>query len=290
MASQNGLLALGAAAAWGGGDFSGGMGVRKIGGSTAAAVRFLLLAHSISLVVLVLLLLPHGIHLSFTAPLLWGLGSGVAAALSLTAFYMALARGEMGASAAISGVLAAAIPALVSTFIEGAPTPLRIAGFLIAGIAIWAIAAGEGGAAIGSTFWLATAGGVGFGIYFVALRMANPLGVVLPMALARVASVTTCGLLMLILMAFSSREEGAKASQIFSVWPWALGVALMDTGGNLLFVAATRLGRLDVAAVLASLYPASTILLAAWRLHEKPSRRQLAGMVLALFAVVLITI
>ena len=46
----------------------------------------------------------------------------------------------------------------------------------------------------------------------------------------------------------------------------------------------------DVAAVLASLYPASTILLAAWRLHERPTRRQWLGMGLALVAVVMISI
>jgi len=58
----------------------------------------------------------------------------------------------------------------------------------------------------------------------------------------------------------------------------------------MLFVAATRLGRLDVAAVLASLYPAGTILLAAWQLHERPTRRQFAGMLAALAAVAMITL
>jgi drug/metabolite transporter (DMT)-like permease len=63
----------------------------------------------------------------------------------------------------------------------------------------------------------------------------------------------------------------------------------MDTGGNQFFLAATRLGRLDVASVLAGLYPASTILLAAWWLKERPTRRQAAGMVTALVAVAMIT-
>jgi len=67
-------------------------------------------------------------------------------------------------------------------------------------------------------------------------------------------------------------------------------VAVMDTGGNLLFLAASRLGRLDVASVLASLYPAGTILLAAWALHERPTRRQIMGMGVALAAVVMITL
>ena len=64
--------------------------------------------------------------------------------------------------------------------------------------------------------------------------------------------------------------------------------ALLDTSGNLLFIAATRAGRLDVAAVLASLYPASTILLAALALGERPTRRQALGMFMALAAVALI--
>jgi drug/metabolite transporter (DMT)-like permease len=68
-----------------------------------------------------------------------------------------------------------------------------------------------------------------------------------------------------------------------------MGAVLLDTSGNLLFIAATRAGRLDVAAVLASLYPASTILLAAWMLRERPTRRQGLGMAVAAAAVVMIT-
>jgi len=66
--------------------------------------------------------------------------------------------------------------------------------------------------------------------------------------------------------------------------------ALLDTSGNLLFLAATRAGRLDVAAVLASLYPASTILMAAWVLRERPTLRQGLGMAAAAVAVVMITL
>ena len=69
-----------------------------------------------------------------------------------------------------------------------------------------------------------------------------------------------------------------------------MATALLDTSGNLLFVAATRAGRLDVAAVLASLYPASTILMAAWMLRERPTRRQGLGMAAAAVAVVMITL
>ena len=73
---------------------------------------------------------------------------------------------------------------------------------------------------------------------------------------------------------------------------WQLGVlaGLLDTMGNLLYIRATQLGRLDVAAVVCSLYPAGTILLAALVLRELPTRKQLAGMALALCAVMLLSV
>jgi len=302
--SANILLALAAAASWGGGDFSGGMGVKAAGGSTAGALRVVLVAHASSLAVLVAILAIGGAPLPHGAPLAWGLVAGVTAGISLTAFYIALARGAMGGSAALSGLLAAAIPAAFSSFLEGVPAPLRIAGFVLALAAIWLIAAGpspEAAHAVdGSepsessrmTLVLALIGGVGFGIYFVALRLANPLGVLEPMAVARSASLVTCALLLAVvsLRSRASAAEKPVATLTRMAVVWALGVALLDTGGNLLFIAATRRGRLDIAAVLASLYPAGTILLAAWHLHERPTRRQLTGMAIAAAAVVMITI
>jgi drug/metabolite transporter (DMT)-like permease len=153
---------------------------------------------------------------------------------------------------------------------------------------------------------LAIVGGLGFGFYFVALRMANSLGVMEPIALARAASLVTC-LVLLAVVSLSRKSPAQKPgapcpdSRTWDVqarlpWlsltaiGWAMGVALLDTGGNLLLIAATRTGRLDVAAVLSSLYSAVTILLAAWRLHERPTKRQIAGMLAALVAVVMITI
>lgn len=288
MIHLNALLALAAALLWGGGDFSGGMGVGAAGGKTGSALRVVMLSHISSFSVLLAIVLlrrepmPHG------ALLAWGLLGGFSGGLALTCFYMALSRGAMGASAAVSGLLAAAIPAFVSMAIEGAPTTLRIAGFLLAAAAIWMIAAGPAQQhAARSTMVLAIVAGIGFGVYFVALRMANPLGLVMPMTLARACSLITCGLTFLFL---SARGVTVGSRMTTKAALWALCAGALDTTGNLFYVAATRAGRLDVAAVLASLYPASTIVLAGWLLHERLSRRQWLGMAIAACAVVMITV
>lgn len=115
------LFALAAALLWGGGDFSGGMSARHAGGTIPAALRVVLLSHAASFTVLLAVATLRGDPFPHGAPLLWGIASGVAGGLSLTCFYVALSRGAMGASAAISGLLAAAIPAAVSISLEGSP-------------------------------------------------------------------------------------------------------------------------------------------------------------------------
>ena len=279
----NALLGLTAAALWGVGDFSGGMGVKTAGGSVGAALRVVLLSHMTSFGFLVAAAWVLGEPFPHGRALACGLAAGVAAGFSLSAFYIALSRGAMGASAAVSGVLAAAIPAVVSMVADGAPGWRRGVGFVVAGVAIWMIAAGEAEREQASTMGLAIGAGVGFGIYFVALKYAGTAGVIWPLATARTASMTTCALILLAL-----RGSGGAVAITRQVMLWVVLTAVFDTSGNLMYIAATRAGRLDVAAVLASLYPASTILLAAWRMKERPTRRQGWGMAVAGVAVVLV--
>jgi hypothetical protein len=129
----NAPLALAASASWGGGDYTGGRGVQAAGGTTAGALKLVIVAYALSLAVLLGVLWlrpepwPHGMLLA------WGVIGGSAQAISLTAFYVALSRGAMGASAAVSGLIAATIPAVFSSVIEGSPGLLRLAGFVLAG-------------------------------------------------------------------------------------------------------------------------------------------------------------
>jgi drug/metabolite transporter (DMT)-like permease len=278
---------------WGGGDFSGGMGVKRAGGSLGAALRVVLLSHATSFVVLLILAhlradaMPNGTLLA------WGIAAGVAGGGALTAFYIALSRGAMGASAAVSGLLAAAIPALLTLYQQGPPGISPLLGFAVAAIAIWMIAATPDKSTGGSTrqtMALAMLAGVGFGFYFVALKLASPAGVIWPMASARIGSLSICSLMLFGVSLRSAKKVAAPVRLNRTAVGWALVTALLDTSGNLMFVAATRAGRLDVASVLASLYPATTILLAALALGEWPSRRQALGMAAAVVAVALIAL
>ena len=279
---------------WGGGDFSGGMAVKRAGGSLDTALRVVLLSHATSFIVLLTLAYLRGDPSPHSALLAWGMAAGVSGGLSLTAFYIALSRGAMGASAAVSGLLAAAIPALLTLWQQGPPGIGPLLGFAVAAIAIWLIAVNPAEHATGEssrqTMLLAMLAGLGFGFYFVALKMASPAGVLWPMASARIGSLCICSLILL------GRSLNGAKTRTSRLWltrtssTWALATALLDTSGNLLFVAATRAGRLDVASVLASLYPATTILLAALALGEWPTRRQAVGMAAAAVAVALIAL
>jgi uncharacterized membrane protein len=307
----NVVMGLLAAVLWGGGDFSGGRGAQLAGGSLPSALRVILFSHVTSLCILLTLAHLRGDSTPHGALLLWGIGAGITGGLSLACFYIALARGAMGASAAVSGLLAAAVPATFAIASEGSPGVLRLAGFAIAGIAIWMVAAAPNGVlehpeapATSSTMTLAVAAGTGFGLYFIALKMAGAAGVVWPMATARMGSITTCSLLLLILTFAGVGRTGnspagleslAIQQHVFFGLPkaaifWALSTAVLDTCGNMFYISATRSGRLDVAAVLASLYPTTTILLAGIVLKERLSKRQGLGMVIAAAAVVMITL
>ncbi|MGI8771449.1 MAG: EamA family transporter [Acidobacteriaceae bacterium] len=296
-------MASASAIVWGGGDFSGGVAVKAAGGTMRSAFRVVLISHTISLTILLLLTLIWGGPHPSGVTVAWGLVAGILAALSLTTFYVALSGGAMGAAAALSGLLAAAIPAVVSSYTEGVPGALRLVGFVVAGVAIWLIAAGPAhppGAthpeaplpASRRAMLLAIAAGVGFGLYFVAMKMAGRGGLLWPMTTVRIGSAATCAILVLATLRSRNPPVVAPSTGYLprKAVLWALGPAFLDTCGNLLFMAATRMGRLDIAAVLASLYPASTILLAAWMFHERPTRGQGLGMLVAAAAVVMISL
>jgi drug/metabolite transporter (DMT)-like permease len=291
-------LSLASAAIWGTSDFVGGIVARRLPSSAVVT-----LSHSLSLALLVSLALTHASAWPDTRSAVYGALAGVACGTGVMVLYKALALGGMGLTAAVSGVLAAVLPVLWAFSTEGLPRIPQLAGIVLAAVAIWMIARAPGSPSSKQAILLGAAAGASFGFLFILLKLAGRGGVLWPLAWSRLASATLAAIVTWI----GTRRIGTRRTDDAKIgakldarpkllWPgWAvLGLiaiaGIFDASGNTFYTMATRLGRLDIAAVLSSLYPASTILLAAVLLKERTTRSQAAGMALALVAVVLISV
>lgn len=271
-------LGLFAAAAWGGSDFVGGLGARR-----APAILVVVSGHLVSFLILVSVCLAMHIAPPGGRDLLVASVAGFEGALALAIFYRALAMGAMGLTAALTGLLTALAPVLFSFVSDGLPGPVTAVGLLAGLGAIWLIThtpSRDGPATPPRALLLGALAGLGFGFQLILFKMASGGGLLWTMTSARAAG---CLAIVLVILVSPPKRPWTGF--------WQLGVAagLLDTFGNLLYLRAAQMGRLDVAAVVCSLYPAGTILLAALVLREFPSKRQLAGMALALGAVALLS-
>jgi drug/metabolite transporter (DMT)-like permease len=267
------------AATWGGSDFVGGLGARR-----APALLVVCSGHLFSLLVLLVLCLGMRLTLPGVHPLVYAAVGGFEGSLALAVFYRALAMGAMGLTAALTGLLTALVPVVFSLIHDGLPAPLTAAGLALGCVAIWLITRSPTAKDAGApplALLLGALSGVGFGAQLILFKMANGEGILWAMTSARAA-----GVLAMLLVLVARPPQGAWRG----FWLTGIVAGMLDTFGNLVYFRATQLGRLDVAAVVCSLYPAGTILLAALVLREWPTRRQVAGMGLALAAVTLLSL
>jgi drug/metabolite transporter (DMT)-like permease len=270
------LLALGSAMAYGISDFIGGLLASRMSAWTVAFCSQLGGAS----VVVVAALLGDG-TLSWAA-LAWGALGGLGNGLGGVFLYRGLAAGRMGVVAPISGVGAALLPAIVGLASGERPSGLVWTGLLLALPAIYLVArtpmdAGQSAVAGVRDGMLA---GAGFGLTFVAVAHSPDD--------AGLWSLATNLLVALPVIALGATVTGERW------WPHTRLAALAPTAGLLsaaafvLFLEATRHGFLTVTAVISSLYPAATILLAALVLHERIHRAQAVGLGLCAVAVGLV--
>jgi drug/metabolite transporter (DMT)-like permease len=283
------------ATSWGGSDFVGGIGARR-----APALLVVASGHIFSL--LLLLALCRGLHVDLpgSAPLVYSALGGFEGALALATFYRALAMGAMGLTAALTGLLTALVPVLFSLVHEGLPTPLTGVGLALGLIAIWLITHTPTPATLKpdgkrenptetasrattppAALLLGGLAGIGFGTQLILFKMASGGGILWIMTSARAAGV----LALVIVLAVMPPKAPWRG-----FWFTGIMAGTLDTVGNLFYIQATRVGRLDVAAIVCSMYPAGTILLAAIVLHEWPTARQFTGIALALAAVALLSV
>lgn len=218
--------------------------------------------------------------------------AGFEAAIALALFYRALAMGAMGLTAALTGLMTALVPVAFSAFHYGLPAPVTVAGLAAGCVAIWLITHqhAKGAAATPpAALLLGVLAGAGFGTQLIFFKMAEPsaagaVGFTTTLGIMTVAR--TAGVSALVLVLLGTRP----AATVHSFWAPGVFAGLMDTIGTLFYLGAASHGRLDTAAVICSLYPAGTIVLSALVLRERPTRRQMAGMALALGAVALLSL
>jgi drug/metabolite transporter (DMT)-like permease len=269
------IFGLASALCWGAGDFSGGLATKR-----APVFAVLAIGQAGGLLLLIVLALAWGEPLPSATDLGWGLAAGLAGAIGLASLYRALAIGQMGMVAPLSAVLTAALPALFGALTEGLPGALKLGGFGLALLAIWLVAGTDRSVGARDGLGLAALAGCGFGIFFILVHRAGANAVFWPLCAARIGS-----------LAFVLPISLGRRQLALPGW-WLLVLVLLsgalDVAGNAFFVLAGQAGRLDVAAIISSLYPASTVLLAALLLGERVLRVQLVGIMAALAAIALI--
>ncbi|MFA6575479.1 MAG: DMT family transporter [Nocardioides sp.] len=273
------LLALLAAASYGLSDFVGGVASKRVTPWTIALVGQLGGAAPF----LVVGLLDGGTF--GRAVLGWTLLAGLGNGLGTAFLYRGLASGRMGVVAPVSGVGAALLPILVGLALGERPSLLVWLGILVAVPAIWLVAREpslSGPAPAGSGLVDGILAGVGFGTLFAALAQIPEGAGLLPLALNQVVAATV-----VVAMATALRESWVprQPAALLGIVSGCLGAA-----ATALFLVASRDGHLTVAAVITSLYPAFTVVLAATLLREHVHRAQAVGLGLCAVTVTLVAL
>jgi drug/metabolite transporter (DMT)-like permease len=275
------LLALASAAAYGVSDFFGGVFSKR---HSAWTIAFW--GQIGALVAAGLLALWVGGR-PVTIDLLWAAIAGVGSALGTAFLYRGLASGRMGVVAPISAVVSAAVPIVVGVTTGERPAPLTWVGIAVGLVAIWLVArspdpAAARGPGTARSVRDGVLAGAGFGAYFAAIGQVRDEAGLWPNAASMVVAVVV---LLVIVLAVRAPLGLPPARAALALVPGVLGAIALT-----LFLLASQQGLLTVVAVIASLYPAGTVILAALVLHERIHRAQAVGLVACAAAVALVAV
>lgn len=273
------VYGLASAVSWGAGDFSGGVATKR-----NHVYGVVLLSQTVGIIFLVGLAWLMVEPLPMSIDLVYGAVAGVGGTIGLVALYRGLAGGRMGIVAPLAAVITAVLPVMISILVEGVPGTSQLIGFGFALAAVWLISAQNGRLVEfrRGELGLAVLAGIGFGVFLILIDRVNPGAILWPLVAARVASISLLVILIVVIAPFRGRPTAAG-------WPVIILAGIFDSGGNAFFALATQTGRLDVAAILSSLYPAATIALAWFILKERLLPQQWGGVAAALMAILLIS-
>ena len=271
------LLALGASLAWGVGDFFGPLISRSVG-----VLPVLLWAQVGGVASLAV-----AVAIRADGPAGWGvlyaIGAACGGMLGLFSYYRGMVTGTMSVVAPVAGV-SAVVPVIFGIATGDHPSIAQVAGVAaaLAGVGLASIEHRGGRRRVAAGVGLALLAACGFGFYFPWMHAAGKVDFWWASLVFR----STALLLMAGVVAATRPQLRLSRRDLGIVFACGIG----DTLGNVLFAASSKGGLVSLTAVLASLYPVVTVVLAAAVLKETVAPMQRAGIVLTLAGVVLISV
>ncbi|WP_067486643.1 EamA family transporter [Actinomadura hibisca] len=231
-------------------------------------------------------------------PMAWGLAAGLAGGAGLITFYRALARGPMSVVAPVSALTSALLPITVGLLRGERLDTAVLAGLLLCLVAIGLVSMENDGTAekTASTRGLldngpvmAAVSGACFGTFFTVVKQAGDSAGLWPLVGARIGTLTV---VLAALLALSRLRPGLLGPPMRgrALLALALLSGALDAAANVLYFLAAQRGLLSLAAVLTSLYPAITVLMARIAYSERLRAVQSAGLLVAVAGVALVTV
>lgn len=270
------VLATACALVWGTSDFCGGKSSQR---ASSLAVTVVSQIAALPVLLVGLLVVPGAAR---ATDLAWGLLAGIAGLAGIVLLYRGLSTGAMAIISPVTALTAAVVPLAIGLVLDGGLSPLGYVGTVCAVVAIALVSAapGDGGRVTRGAIGLALAAGASFGVFFVIVGQAHPDSGLWVLVGVRLASIPLG-------LALAARSRTPLRLPRASL-PWAVAAGSLDLLANILFLLAATRGHLGIVAVLASLYPASTVLLALTVDKERVRGVQVAGLGLAATALVLV--
>ena len=270
------IVALVAALVWGSGDFVGGRAT--IG---RHPYQVLALGSLTGLVLLVIAAFARGEPWPTGFAIAWSAMAGIAGGFGIAALYRGLAVADAAVVAPTAAVVGVVLPVVIGAVTAGLPSPLKMLGMAAGTLGIWRVARGSSGAPHGPQqgLGLGLIAGLGFGGFFVCMAQVPHEAVFTPLVIAK-AVAATFAVIVLAARRLTFPSPGTN--------PLALAAGALDAGGNVFYLVAAHLTRLDFAALVSSMAPAVTVVLAGAIGRQRVSAGQWLGVALCLAGVALI--
>lgn len=278
MSSSLTVVALGllASIGWGFADFGGGLTSRR-----GPVLGVLLWSQVASLAIGLPIALSRSEPVMQPLDLAISIAGGALGSSGLALLYRGLSVGRMGVVAPVAAVLTAMLPVGFGFVTQGIPSFVAIAGIGVAVVSVILVSRAPGsGDGRPSGLWYGIGAGTVFGLFTVAVSLLGDGLILSPIIVIRMASCLAIGSWIVV------RRRPWRVPR--PLWPALVVVGVIDMAATVAYLLAIDIGPLAIAAILASLYPVVTTVLAAVVLRERISPIHALGIVAAGAAVVMI--